>query len=320
MSVIERIKRFYRKSIFTYYLCYPARLMYNFFFFYIIPDKIAIERKFHKLMGYRLDWNNLQTFSEKLQWLKLYNRKPWYSDCVDKFKVREYVAKKLGTDKYLIPLYFETQDWKDIKPENLPDKPFVIKCNHDNSSYRIIQDKKNINWEEMRLFYRRRLNGRNLFWSNREWPYKRVQPRIIVEQFLQSSSDKYALHEYKFHCFGGEIKLISFYEYGLDGQKRHRFLNEDYLPLDPIYSMNVGLELLKDYQKPQVPDELTSIVKKLASDFEYYIRVDVYHVDGKLYFGELTFFDAAGFEKITPESWNCELGSYLHLPIDKKVG
>lgn len=318
MSTIEIIKQFYRKSTFTYYLCYPARLMYNFFFFYIIPDKIAIERKFHKLMGYRLDWNNLQTFSEKLQWLKLYDRKPWYSDCVDKFKARDYVSKKLGTDKYLIPLYFETRDWRDIKPENLPDGPFVIKCNHDNSSVRIVHDKSKVDWKEMRLYYRRRLNGRSHFWSNREWPYKNVQPRIIVEQFLHSESGKYALQEYKVHCFNGKIRLISFYEYGIDGEKKHRFLNEYYLPLEPIYSMNIGLELIKNYQQPEVADKLVNIVEKLAKDFEHYIRVDVYHVDGKLYFGELTFFDSAGFEKIKPKSWNYELGSYLHLPIDKK--
>lgn len=317
MNIIEVIKQYYRKSTFTYYLFYPARLIYNFLFFYIVPDKLAIQHKFYKMMGYKLDWGNLRTFSEKLQWLKINDRKPWYSDCVDKFKVRDYVAKKLGTDKYLIPLYYETLKWKDIKPENFPDKPFVIKCNHDNSSYRIIRDKNQVNWKEMRLFYRRRLNGRSLYWSNREWPYKDVKPRIIVEQYLHSSNSNYALHEYKFHCFSGKIKLISFYEYGQDGRKRHRFLDENYVPIDPSYSMNVGLELVNNYKAPLIVEELTNLVVTLAKDFEYYIRVDVYHLDGRLYFGELTFFDSAGFEKITPKSWSLELGSYLHLPIDK---
>ena len=314
MNMIERIKRVYRKSTFTYYLFYPARMLYNFFFFYIIPDKVAIERKFRKAMGYRLDWNNLRTFSEKLQWLKLYNRKPWYSDCVDKFKVRDYVAKKLGTDKYLIPLYYETLDWRDVKLENMPDKPFVIKCNHDNSSYRIVQDKKEVNWKEMRLFYRRRLNGRSHFWANREWPYKYVQPRVMVEQLLMPKIDD-GLWEFKFYCFGGKIGIIQL-SIQKDGKKKFRYLNANYIP----YSIDhhIGeMEMIEDVPAIYCKEEMQNIALCLAQDFEYHIRVDVYQVDKKLYVGELTFFDGAGFDIIYPESWNLELGSYLHLPIDK---
>lgn len=314
MNMIERIKRVYRKSTFTYYLFYPARMLYNFFFFYIIPDKVAIERKFRKAMGYRLDWNNLRTFSEKLQWLKLYNRKPWYSDCVDKFKVRDYVAKKLGTDKYLIPLYYETLDWRDVKLENMPDKPFVIKCNHDNSSYRIVQDKKEVNWKEMRLFYRRRLNGRSHFWANREWPYKYVQPRVMVEQLLMPKIDD-GLWEFKFYCFGGKIGIIQL-SIQKDGKKKFCYLNANYIP----YSIDhhIGeMEMIEDVPEIYCKEEMQNIALCLAQDFEYHIRVDVYQVDKKLYVGELTFFDGAGFDIIYPESWNLELGSYLHLPIDK---
>ena len=318
MSMLERIKVFYRGSEFAYYLCTPLRELYYFFFFYLIPDKVAIERKFYKKMGYKLDWNNLKTLSEKLQWLKLYDRKPWYSDCVDKLKVRDYISKKLGTNKYLIPLYFETVDWREVKPENMPNEPFVIKCNHDNSSYVIVHEKNNIDWKKLRYFYRRRLKGRNFFWNNREWPYKNVKPKIMVEKFLCSDSSDYKLQEYKFHCFEGEIKFVSYYEYGYDGKKRHRFLDANYIPMDDMYSMNVNLELLPNYEKIAEIDELTQVVKQLAKNFEYYIRVDVYYVDGQIYVGELTFFDSAGYEKISPESWNMELGSYLHLPIDRK--
>ena len=314
MSMIETIKRFYRKSTFTYYLCYPARLMYNFFFFYIIPDKTAIEQKFHKLMGYRLDWNNLQTFSEKLQWLKLYDRKPWYPDCVDKFKVRDYVAKKLGTDEYLIPLYFETRDWRDIKPENLPDGPFVIKCNHDNSSVLIVHDKSKVDWKEMRLYYRRRLNGRSHFWSNREWPYKHVKPMIMVEQFLSPELDS-GLHEFKFYCFNGKIGLIQL-SILKNGIKNFRYLNEYYVPYDISYHIG-DMNMIEDMPELYCKEEMKQIALCLAKDFEYHIRVDIYQVDKKLYIGEMTFFDGAGFDIIYPENWNYELGSYLHLPIDK---
>lgn len=317
MNIIEVIKRYYRKSTFTYYLFFPVRKMYNFFFYYIIPDKVAIDRKFKKLQGYKLDWNNLVTFSEKLQWLKLYNRKPWYSDCVDKFRVRDYMTKKLGTDRYLIPLYYETLDWRDITSENMPDEPFVIKCNHDNASYRIIRDKGDVNWKEMRLYYRRRLNGRSFFWTNREWPYKYVQPRIIVEQLLESKGNEYKLREYKFHCFGGQIKVIAFYEIGIDGVERYRHMNDKFQPLSEQCSFGSTAEVLKTVDIPNVSEEMKAIALKLAADFEYYIRVDIYCVDNKLYVGELTFFDGAGFDVIRPSEWNIELGSYLHLPIDK---
>lgn len=314
--MIERLKMLYRNNEFAYYLCYPLRELYYLFFFYLIPDKLAIDRKFRKKMGYKLDWNNLRTFSEKLQWLKLYDRKPWYSDCVDKLKVRDYVSKKLGTDKYLIPLYAEFDDWRKVKPENMPNESFVIKCNHDNSSHTIVHDKNSLDWKKLRYFYKRRLTGRNFYWNNREWPYKNVNPRIMVEKFLDSKSNEYQLQEYKFHCFGGEIKIVSFYEYGCDGKKRHRFLDKDYFPMDEKYSMNVNLELLPDYKKIAEIDELTGVVRKLAENFEYYIRVDLYYADGQIYIGELTFFDSAGYEKISPESWNLELGESIHLPTD----
>lgn len=315
--MIECVKRFYRKNEFTYYLCFPLRKLYNVFFFYVIPDKIAIERKFFKAHGYKLNWSNLRTYSEKMQWLKLYDRLPWYSNCVDKFKVREYITQRLGTDKYLIPLFFETQDWREIKPENIPDEPFVIKCNHDNASYTIVRDKNEVDWKKLRCYYRRRINGRSFFWSNREWPYKNVKPRIMVEKYLCSQSGKYKLQEYKFHCFHGEIKVIAFYEVGIDNISRYRHLNADFEKLDENYSFGSNDEVIKTIEKPIIADEMKAIVLKIASDFKYCIRVDVYHVDNKLFIGELTFYDGAGFDVIRTFEWNLQLGSYLCLPTDK---
>ena len=216
-----------------------------------------------------------------------------------------------------VPLYYETLDWRDITSENMPDEPFVIKCNHDNASYRIIRDKGDVNWKEMRLYYRRRLNGRSFFWTNREWPYKHVQPRIIVEQLLESKGNEYKLREYKFHCFGGQIKVIAFYEIGIDGVERYRHMNNKFQPLSEQCSFGSTAEVLKTVDIPNVSEEMKAIALKLAADFEYYIRVDIYCVDNKLYVGELTFFDGAGFDVIRPSEWNIELGSYLHLPIDK---
>lgn len=317
MEIIKKIKNFYRKNIYTFYLCYPLRVCYNFFFYYIIPDKVAIKRKFYKEHGYKIDFNNLKTYSEKIQWLKLYDRKEWYSDCVDKFKVREFVSKILGTDKYLIPLYFHSKRWQDITYENMPDCPFVIKCNHDNSSYRIIKDKNEVDWKEMRLFYRRRLTGRSFFWANREWPYKNVKPLVMVEGLLASKSNKYILQEFKFHCFNRKIQVIGFYELGCDKIERYRHLDNKFAPLSIECSFGSNNEVMTNLNFPDknILEEMVSIVNKIANDFEYLVRVDIYQVDGKLFIGELTFYDGAGFDVIRPLSWNRSLGSRLNLNL-----
>lgn len=314
MSIIEVIKQCYRKNTFTYFLFYPVRLLYNTFFFYIIPDKMAIEWKFYKLMGYRLNWNNLQTFSEKLQWLKLYDRKPWYSDCVDKFKVRGYITRKLGTDKYLVPLYYETSDWRDIKQENIPDTPVVIKCNHDNSSCRIIYNKADVNWKEIRLYYRRRINGRSHFYSNREWPYKHIQPRIMIEELLIPKGNE-GLMEYKFYCFEGKIRFIQLSIIDKEG-KKYRYLNSDYIPYSTGYHIG-EMQMIQNMPEINCKEDMKKIALCLAEDFKYHIRVDIYQVDRKLYVGELTFFDGAGFDIIYPLEWNKEIGSFIHLPIQQ---
>lgn len=316
MRIIEKIKILYRQNEFAYYMFYPLRITYNIFFFYLIPDRLAIERKFHTYMGYKLDWNSLKTFSEKLQWLKLYDRKGWYTDCADKFNVREYVTKKLGTDKYLIPIYFETTDWRNIRSEVMPDVPFVIKCNHDNSSYTIVYNKAEVDWKNMRLYYRRRLNGRSFFWANREWPYKNIKPRIMVEKLLFPRNKEEGLLEYKFYCFSGKIKIIQL-SILKQGKKSFMYLDENYIPFGANYHIG-EMEMIRKMPEIYCQVEMQNIAQTLAKDFEYHIRVDIYQVDKSLYIGELTFFDGAGFDIIYPQEWNVELGSYLHLPIDKK--
>lgn len=314
-SLINKLKK---ESFLIAYALSPVFFFYRLFRYYLIPDRFAIKRKFKKVWGYSLDLENPQTFSEKLQWLKLNDRKSWYTECADKMSVRNYLVKTLNTDKYLIPLYFVTEDYKDIKPENLPKYPCVVKCSHDNNSYRIIERKDNVCWDDLRKFYKERLNSVNLFWSNREWPYKNIKKRyFMVEAFLQSSKGLYKLQEYKFHCFNGDLKVIDMYEIGEQGFKRARLLDSVFEPYPENFSMGYK-KILKELRLPkmEVREEMLSIVSKIAREFEYQIRVDMYHVDGKLYIGELTFFDGAGFDFITPSHFNYQLGDMLKLPTD----
>lgn len=317
---MKELKEIYKNSGTLYVLLTPFRFFKRFFRFYIIPDKVAIKRIFFKRLGYKLNLKNPRNYNEKIQWLKLYDRQDWYHLCADKYRVREFVTNKLGTNKYLIPLYFETTDWRKITPNNLPDKPFVIKCNHDNSSHKIIYNKSDIDWNALRLFYRIRLNAMNFFWPNREFSYKGIKPRVMVEELLCNQSGEYKLQEYKFHCFHGEIKAICKYQLNNDDTTNYIYLDSDYNDLPPEYNMNIFSKLREPhYEKPpeEVQTELNQIAFTLSKYFPYYIRIDIYNVDGSLYVGEITFYDGAGFDRVTPDSWNIELGSHIHLPTNK---
>ncbi len=318
LNMKSLIKKTIAKSVIVEYSLSPFLYTYRLFRYYLVPDKIAIKKKFRKVWGYNLDLEHPKTFSEKLQWLKLHNRKKWYTECADKMSVRDYLLRTLGTGKYLIPLYFSTEDYKEIKAENLPDEPCVIKCSHDNNSYKIIRNKKDEDWNKLQKYYKRRLNSVNLFWSNREWPYKNIQRRyFMVEGLLQSSGGVYKLQEYKFHCFNRELKIIDMYEIGEEGFKRARILNNKFEPYPENYSMGYDKVLGKiNLPTDATKKEMLDIVAKLSKEFEYQIRIDIYHVDGKLYIGELTFFDGAGLDLITPNEFNRELGDMLKLPTD----
>ena len=127
---LEKYEKHRKKTTFQFIVWKVMVTVYRTFKFYLVPDKIAIRKKFRIALGYSPDFENPISFQEKLQWLKLYDRKEWYSQCVDKYRVREFVKEILGTDKYLIPLYFHSDDFRQLTPENLPDTPFVLKCNH----------------------------------------------------------------------------------------------------------------------------------------------------------------------------------------------
>jgi hypothetical protein len=319
---MKGLKLIYRNSKVLYLLLTPFRFFKRFFSYYIIPDKVALKRKFFKRLGYELNLKNPRNFNEKIQWLKLYDRQDWYHLCADKFCVRDFVSSKLGTDKYLIPLYFETTDYREITTKNIPDKPFVIKCNHDNSSHKIFHSKTDIDWKELRHFYKRRLNAMNFFWPNREFSYKGIKPRVMVEKLLWNHNGEYRLQEFKFHCFHGEVKAICKYQLNNDNTSNYIYLDSDYNDLGPEYNMDVRTKTREiHYSKPSetLRSEMNYIALTLSRDFPYYIRIDIYNVDGALFVGEFTFYDGAGFDRVTPESWNIELGSYMKLSIERQA-
>lgn len=277
-----------------------------------VADKEFLFMKYKKVHKREIDFDNPSTFNEKLQWLKLYNRRPEYTVMVDKYQVRTYIENKIGA-QYLVPLLGVWDDPDEIDFSALPEQ-FVLKCNHNSGlGMCICKDKKQLNISKVKKGLRKGLK-QDYYLTGREWPYKNVPRKIIAEQFLQS--DAGGLTDYKVHCFNGEPKLIlvcknRFADTGLTED----FFSENWKHLDIRRPSHPNAK-----QPIPMPDEMVEILelaKKLSAGIPF-LRVDFYIVDHKIYFSELTFFPASGFERFEPDQWDYTLGSWLTLPQKMK--
>ena len=285
--------------------------MLNLRIFRFIPDAIFLKIKYRLIMGKKLDLKNPKTFNEKLQWLKLYDRRPEYTKMVDKYEVRKYIAKTIG-EEYLIPLLGVYDSFDDIDFDRLPNQ-FVLKPNHTSGDFYICRDKSKIDYKKLKKEVNRWLK-REYYWLHREWPYKNVKPRILCEKYLVDESGK-ELIDYKFMCFNGEVKCI----FVCSNRNSPLGLNIDIynvdwnlMPFGRPNSPRTGVKI----PKPRNFNKMIEFAEKLAKDIPF-IRVDFYEVDGHLYFGELTFYPTSGFGKFTPEYYDDILGSWLKLTIEK---
>ncbi|WP_299122875.1 ATP-grasp fold amidoligase family protein [uncultured Winogradskyella sp.] len=300
----DKVGRIYRNSDIGYKLARPIYLMYQFALKYM-PDEYIIKKQFKERVGYKLDLENPQTLNEKMNWLKLHDRTDLHTTVADKYKVRAYVEEKVGS-KYLIPLLFHTKDANDLTPENLPDENFIIKANHNSSGGLIVRDKSTVDWVAARKRFRRTLKE-NYFYSTREWQYKNIEPRIIVEKLL-TYEDGSIPEDYKFHCFNGKLAFVMI-DFDRFGSLRTRNLYDTDWNLIPC---NWGRPYGKELEKPKNFDEMKRVVEKLAQDFVY-VRVDLYLVRGSIYFGELTFHHNSGHQKFIQEEWDLKFGQLLDI-------
>lgn len=277
----------------------------NFKIFRIIPDKYYLKIKFRLIMNKKLNLVNPKSFNEKLQWLKLYDRKPEYRIYVDKYAVRSYIAKTIG-DEYLIPLLGLYNSVEEINWDSLPNK-FVLKCTHGSGSNIICFDKNKLDIEEAKKKLIKWMN-KNWFWFGREWPYKNVKPRIVCEEFI---SDKNTTpDDYKVLCFNGNAKLI---EVHIDRYGSHR---QDFYDMQWNKTKISQGSTTSNFvnEKPQQFEEMIQLSEKLAANMVH-VRIDWFVVYDKLYFGEITFFDGAGFETFDNIEDDYLLGSWINLPI-----
>ena len=275
--------------------------------FRLLPDDLYLKIKYRLTMGRKLDLNNPETFNQKLQWLKLYDRKPEYTQMVDKYEVRKYIKEIIG-EEYLIPLLGVYDSFEEIDFDNLPDE-FVLKPNHTSGNVFICKDKSKIDYKKLKKEVNRWLK-REYYWLHREWPYKNVKPRIICEELIKTENGGFP-YDYKFHCFNGEPdNVMECIERESGNPKFYFFDNEWNLLRYNLAGINApqGFTL----PKPKKMDEMFMLAKKLSSGFPF-IRVDFFCENEKIYFGELTFFPASGFDVNLLKETDILFGEKLEL-------
>ena len=254
-------------------------------------------------MGKRLRLRNPQRFSEKLNWMKLYDRNPLYTALADKYAVREYIARKIGSE-YLIPLLGVWQRPQEIEAAALPDR-FVLKCTHDSGSVIRCTDKKTFDWAAARAKLERSF-GMNYFYPAREWPYRDIVPRVIAEKYMVDESGT-ELKDYKIFNFNGEPRYI---QVDYDRFVHHERKLYDVRWRDTQIQFEYPYNAQTKIEKPDGLEEMLSLARTLSAGFPF-LRTDFYSVNGKVYFGELTFYPEAGFGRFTPERYDEVFGAYI---------
>ena len=279
----------------------------------LLSDEKYLKKKFKNRLGYELNLNSPSTFNEKLQWLKIHDRNPLYHTLVDKIKVKEYVSAKIG-EEYIIPTYGIWNKVEEIDWKTLPDS-FVLKVSHDSGGVFICKDKNKVDLNNIASIINEHLR-RDYYLSCREWPYKNLERKVLAEQLLvDNRSDNGDLIDYKFYCFNG----CPTYLYVSQGLSNHSTAKISFLDLD----WNLAPFGRDDYdsfvippEKPPCLQEMIDIASTLANGMPF-VRVDLYNVNNKIYFSELTLYPCSGMMPFSPPEYDKALGDLLDLTIEK---
>ncbi len=273
-----------------------------------VPNEPFLKLKYRCYTGTKLNLKNPQTYTEKLQWLKLHDHNPIYTSLVDKYEVKKYVANIIG-EEYIIPTLGVWDRPEDIEWDKLPGQ-FVLKCTHDSGGLAICRDKKTFDRDKAIQKLRKSLKF-DYYKAGREWPYKNVSRRIIAEKFMEDEKTG-ELRDYKFFCFDGDVKALFV---ATDRQNREE-------PYFDFFDMDYNhLEILSGHPNAPVPpakpsqfDKMKELAGKLSKGF-CHVRVDFYEVNGKVYFGEMTFYHHTGMVLFEPYKWNEIFGDWIKLPV-----
>ena len=273
-----------------------------------VPDEIYLKTVFRAETGYRLDLKRPRTYNEKLQWIKLYDRRPEYTLYADKYRVREYIARTIG-ESYLVPLIGVYRKAEEIPWGELPNR-FVFKCNHASGTNIICRDKQELNIP----LTEKKLDTwlkRNAFWGGREWCYKDIESCIICEEYL-GTEDGMPPDDYKIMCFNGVPKLI---------QVHHDRYGDHTLDFMDVNWVKTGIvqgppNSKHDIPKPNAFEEMITIARILSRDM-FYARIDLYNIDGAIKFGEITMYPTSGLCRFDDPNTDIVLGEWIRLPIDQ---
>ena len=279
----------------------------------LLPDEMFIRLNYLRRMKQWPDLKNPTTYNEKLQWLKLHDRQPLYTQLVDKYEVRRFVEERIGGE-YLVPLAGGPwNSFDEVDFDALPER-FVLKCTHDSGGLVICRDKRTLDREKARRRISQSLQ-QNFYYHNREWPYKDVQPRIIAEAYMEDASTN-ELRDYKFFCFDGEPRMLFV---ASDRQTAGEETKFDFFDMDYNH-----LDLRNGHPNAAVPPEkpaqfglMRELAQKLSQGIPH-VRVDLYEVNGRVYFGEMTFYHWSGMVPFDPPEWDRKLGSWIGLPENGK--
>lgn len=307
MSALETIYKYIGKIFFA--LDLEKRLSF-------LPDEYYLKLLYRMHIGRKLNLSNPITFNEKLQWLKLYNHRPEYTKMVDKYLVRNYITETIG-EEYLIPLIGVWDDPDEIDFDKLPNQ-FVLKCNHNSGTgLCVCSDKSEVNIETVKNELRKGLE-QDYYTLNREWPYKGIPRKIICEKYMEDTSTNRntinGLLDYKFYCFNGEPRFLYVgYADVRDGVKHDRMTYLDLNWHKTDFRRPDHDELTFYPAKPSNFDEMIVVATKLSEGIPF-VRIDLYNINNKIYFSEMTFFPGSGFSPFSPEEAETTLGSWIELP------
>lgn len=275
-----------------------------------IPDEKYLNILFRGYIGEKMDWDNPVTFNQKMQWLKMNDRRNIYTVMVDKIRVKEFISKQIGS-KYVVQTYGTWDDFDEIDFNSLPNQ-FVLKTNHGCGGMVICKNKDELNIQEVKKKIQKSY-GDNYFWYCREWPYKNVKRKVFAEEYMQNGNQN-NLVVYKIFNFSGKPELIQVIQ---DDKTKYETI--DYF--DTKWNL---LDLRQNYPnsihhlaKPETLEEMLELAGRLSQGIPF-VRTDFYEVNGKVIFSEFTFFSDAGFAKFYPRKWDDELGALINLSLAKK--
>lgn len=300
----------FKKLINPFYIL--SGILHRFGTHFISNDILYIKLDYFFNMHSKLNLNNPQSFNEKLQWLKIYNKKEYFTQLVDKATVKDFIKEIIG-EEYIIPTYGVWNNFENIPFENLPNK-FILKCTHDSGGIVICKNKNDFNKEQAKIKINHCLQ-KNYYLEHREYPYKNVVPRIIAEKLLETA-DIDGVKDYKFMCFHGVCKMVF-----VCSNRSKQNVNIDFFDTQWNH-----LPFKRHYQnspypikKPKNLEKMISIVEKIANKIETpFIRIDLYEILNKIYFGEVTFFPGAGLEEFDPKEWDYKIGRWINLSVLNK--